>query len=171
MRSCPAAPALAALALTAPAAMAARCVEVKGPAYARCFPLRGATFDLSWVHSVERTEWRETYTVLAAGLFLTASEFSSAGAGIPDHLAPGETFRNRSGKMRIEHRHLRVGDLRIRLSPLSHHVLHTGRRDIDLNDAFGESVVSIRVRRGETDETPQGGSRRGPLLRALGPRG
>jgi hypothetical protein len=171
MRSCLAAPALAALALTAPAALAARCVEVKGPSFTRCFRLRGASFDLSWIHSVERTAWRETYRLETGGLFLVASEFSSAGAGIPDRLAPGETFREQSGKMRIENRHFRVRDLRIRLSPLSHHVLHTGLRDIDLNDVFGESVVSVRVQRGERDETALGGSRRGPLLRALRPRG
>ncbi|HET7788005.1 MAG TPA: DUF1850 domain-containing protein [Myxococcales bacterium] len=171
MRSRLAAPALAALALTAPAASAARCLEVKSASQGRCFGLRGTTFDLSWIHSVERTPWRETYRQEASGLFLIASEFSSAGAGIPDRLAPGETFRERSGKMRIENRHLRIDDLRIRLSPLSHHLLHIGGRDIDLDDLFGESVVSIRVRQGEHDETAKGSSRRGPLLRARRPRG
>jgi hypothetical protein len=171
MRSRLAAPALAALALTAPAAFAARCLEVRSPSLARCFALGGASFDLSWIHSVERTGWRETYRPEAGALVLTASEFSSAGAGIPDRLAPGETFRNRSGRMRIENRHVRVRDLRIRLSPLSHHVLHTGRRDIDLNDVFGESVVSIRVLQGDDHERSQDSSRRDPLLRPRRPRG
>lgn len=169
MRFCLAA--LAVLALTAPAGHAAQCLEVKSAALSRCFPLHRARFELSWIHSVERTEWRETYVVERSAIVLTASAFSSGGAGLPDRLAPGETLRNDHGVLRIEHRHLRIGELRIRLSPVSHHVLHVNGRDLDLNTIFGEGAVTLRVQRGGSDETAQAGSRSGPVVRSRGPRG
>jgi hypothetical protein len=118
-------------------------------------PIPCNVFDLSWVHSVERTEWRETYTVGPGGeILLTASTFESAGAGLPDRLADGEVFRLEGGKMRIEGRRVPVADLRVRLSDVSPHVLHLGERAVDLNSAFGEGVVTIRV---EQEQTQKGG--------------
>jgi len=153
-------------------AASAECLRVAAPHEVRCLPMRGGTFQLSWIHSVERTEWRETYRVDSGQVILTASEFSSAGAGLPDCLLPGEVFHNRSGRMWIDHRHIPIRDLRIRLSPLSHHVLHVDGRDLDLTALFGESVVSIGVQReGTPDETAPGSARRRALLRVVGPRG
>lgn len=121
------------------------------------FPLPGDVFGLSWTHSVERTEWRETYTVGPGGeIFLTASTFESAGAGLPDRLGDGETFRLEDGRMRIEGRHVPVGDLRVRLSDVSPHFLHAGGRTIDMNSMFGEGVVTIRA---EEEQTLKGGCR------------
>lgn len=119
------------------------------------FPLPGNVFGLSWTHSVERTEWRETYTVgPGEAIFLTASAFASAGAGLPDRLADGEVFRLEDGTMRIEGRRIPVGDLRVRLSDVSPHVLRVGERAIDLNSMFGEGVVTIRV---EQEQPRKGG--------------
>jgi hypothetical protein len=126
-----------------------RCLLVAGARGSRCFALHSGEFDLSWTHSVERTPWRETYRIEGDEIVLIASEFSSAGAGLPDRLRPGEVFRCKDGTMRIERRRLPIPELRIRLSDLSHHVLHAGRRNIDLNTLFGEGIVSLAVRRGE----------------------
>jgi len=121
------------------------------------FPLPGSGFGLSWAHSVERTEWRETYAVGPGGeILLTASTFESAGAGMPERLADGEVFRLEGGRMRIEGRRVPVGDLRVRLSDVSPHTLHVGGRSVDLNSVFGEVVVTIRV---EREPTRKGGSR------------
>lgn len=48
------------------------------------------TFYVQWVHSVEKTPWRETYEVAAwgQGMKLVQSQFQSYGAGVP-HEAPG----------------------------------------------------------------------------------
>lgn len=43
-------------------------------------------FTLSWVHSVERIEWRETYAVSEAGLELREARVKGSGAG----MEPGE---------------------------------------------------------------------------------
>lgn len=122
-------------------------LRIDGAAKSVRFPLPGNVFGLSWAHSVERTEWRETYTIGPGGeILLTASTFESAGAGLPDGLAGGEVFRLEDGTMRIEGRRVPVGDLRMRLSDLSPHFLHVGGRVIDLNSMFGEGVVTIRVK-------------------------
>jgi hypothetical protein len=121
-------------------------LQVDGAAKSVRIPLPCNVFDLVWTHSVERTEWRETYAVGPGGeILLTASTFESAGAGLPDRLADGEVFRLEDGTMRIEGRRIHVGDLRIRLSDVSPHILRAGERDIDLNSVFGEGVVTIRV--------------------------
>ncbi len=130
-------------------------LRIDGVAKSVRFPLPGNVFGLSWEHSVERTEWRETYAVGPGGeILLTASTFESAGAGLPDRLADGEVFRLEDGTMRIEGRRVPIGDLRVRLSDVSPHLLHAGERAVDLNSVFGEGVVTIRV---EQEQSRKGG--------------
>lgn len=132
-------------------------LRVDGAAKSVRFPLPCDVFDLSWKHSVERTEWRETYTVGPGGeILLTASTFESAGAGLPDRLADGEVFRLEGGTLRIEGRRVPIADLRVRLSDVSPHLLRVGERAVDLNSVFGEGVVTIRV---EREKTRKGGCR------------
>ena len=132
-------------------------LRIDGAAKVVRFPLPGSDFGLSWAHSVERTEWRETYTIGPGGeILLTASTFESAGAGLPYRLADGEVFRLEDGTMRIEGRRVPIGDLRVRLSDVSPHLLHVGDRAVDLNSVFGEGVVTIRV---EKEPTRKGGCR------------
>jgi len=131
-------------------------LRIDGAAKSVRFPLPGNVFGLSWEHSVERTEWRETYAVGPGGeILLTASTFESAGAGLPERLAGGEVFRLEGGTMRIEGRRVPIADLRVRLSDVSPHLLHVGEmRAVDLNAVFGEGVVTIRV---EQEQTRKGG--------------
>ena len=130
-------------------------LRIDGVAKSVRFPLPGNVFGLSWEHSVELTQWSETYAVGPGGeILLTASTFESAGAGLPDRLADGEVFRLEDGTMRIEGRRVPIGDLRVRLSDVSPHLLHAGERAVDLNSVFGEGVVTIRV---EQEQTRKGG--------------
>jgi len=48
--------------------------------------LLNPAFTLSWTHSVEHTEWRESWTVLDNGLRLTEARVKGSGAGMD----PGE---------------------------------------------------------------------------------
>jgi hypothetical protein len=125
---------------------------VEGCRGARRFPLPAGTFALSWTHSVERTEWRESYCVDREGeIVLVASEFSSGGAGLPDAVGEGETFVQKDGRMRIGRRHVLIGELKVRLSGISHHFLWVGGERLDLNEAFGEGVVAIHAAPQNTD--------------------
>jgi hypothetical protein len=51
--------------------------------------LAGQGFTLSWEHSVEKVEWRETWEVAADGLRLTEAAVKGSGAG----MEPGEGAR------------------------------------------------------------------------------
>lgn len=51
------------------------------------------SFRLSWVHSVEKTEWRENWRVQAQGLVLVEARVRGSGAG----MEPGDTARWRDG--------------------------------------------------------------------------
>ena len=44
--------------------------------------IAASIFTLSWTHSVQKTEWRETWKVTAAGLKLTEAAVESSGAGM-----------------------------------------------------------------------------------------
>lgn len=41
-----------------------------------------SAFTLSWTHSVEKTEWTETWAVTLAGLVLTEARIEGSGAGM-----------------------------------------------------------------------------------------
>jgi len=118
---------------------------VAGPAGRQSFDLPDNRFQLSWIHSVERTEWRETFSVASGEISLVASEFESGGAGFPGLPNGGEVVRLADGKMRLTGSRLSVRDLRVQLSDLSRHYLRTEDRVIDLNAVFGEGAITIRV--------------------------
>ena len=41
------------------------------------------SFELHWVHSIEKEEWFEVYEVVDDGLLLATSHFKTFGAGVP----------------------------------------------------------------------------------------
>ncbi|HEU5359962.1 MAG TPA: DUF1850 domain-containing protein [Candidatus Deferrimicrobiaceae bacterium] len=130
-------------------------IVVSGRTAQRVFDLSGNTFTLSWIHSVERTEWRETFSVDPTGrMSLAASEFSSGGAGLPGMPNADEVVRLGNGVMRLTGSRLALDDLKVGLSDLSRHYLRTEGHITDLNAIFGEGTISIRVekpREGEND--------------------
>lgn len=55
--------------------------------------LAAPDFTLEWLHSVERTRWRETWAITAEGLHLTEAAVKGSGAG----MEPGDGARLRDG--------------------------------------------------------------------------
>lgn len=53
----------------------------------------------SWIHSIERSRWTETYRIESGGLVLRSSEFSQYGAGMP---VDGGDVTHRDGKIVVE---------------------------------------------------------------------
>lgn len=45
--------------------------------------LKSDHFDLSWIHSVEKEEWIETYSQQDTQMLLTETKFKTFGAGVP----------------------------------------------------------------------------------------
>lgn len=56
------------------------CIAAVGGAILASLP--GPNFTLSWTHSVEKTEWRESYRVIDQGLLLTEARVKGGGAGM-----------------------------------------------------------------------------------------
>lgn len=54
--------------------------------------LASAMFDLRWTHSVEKTEWRESWVVAAGALHLVEAAVKGSGAGMDP--GPGAQLRN-----------------------------------------------------------------------------
>lgn len=48
----------------------------------KAITLAASLFTLSWTHSVQKTEWREAWTVTPAGLQLTQASVKGSGAGM-----------------------------------------------------------------------------------------
>ena len=55
--------------------------------------LAGPGFELNWTHSVEKTEWRESWAIGADGLHLTEAAVKGSGAG----MEPGADARLEDG--------------------------------------------------------------------------
>lgn len=49
---------------------------------AASFVIAAATFTLSWVHSVERTRWQETWALTDAGFVAVSARIEGSGAGM-----------------------------------------------------------------------------------------
>jgi len=132
-------------------------ILVSGPLGSQAVDLPDNIFVLSWIHSVERTPWRETFAVAPSGeITLTVSEFESAGAGLPGMPNGKETVRLAGRTMRLTGSGLAVWDLQVQSSDLSHHRLRAGNRVFDLNAVFGEGIITIRAvppQRRKQDET------------------
>lgn len=60
--------------------MSLLCILAAGTALGLAVPADG--FDLRWIHSVERTEWRERWSLGADGLSLVESRVRGSGAGM-----------------------------------------------------------------------------------------
>lgn len=60
--------------------MGGLCLFALGGALLASLP--GAAFTLSWTHSIEKTEWREQWTVEAGRLRLTEARVRGTGAGM-----------------------------------------------------------------------------------------
>ncbi|MBD8008440.1 MULTISPECIES: DUF1850 domain-containing protein [Acinetobacter] len=57
------------------------------------------TFQLSWIHSVEKTAWKERYIQDKNDLILAATQFVSFGAGTPDQ---GTLTRQKDGSIHMQ---------------------------------------------------------------------
>lgn len=69
--------------------MSGLCILAAGKSLA----LAATAFTLSWTHSVEKTEWRESWALAAEGLVLTEARVKGSGAGMD----PGEGAYERDG--------------------------------------------------------------------------
>lgn len=107
-------------------------------------------FEVTFVHSVERTPVREVFTVGPdLDIYLVETVYESFGAGLPTTAEEGARFVLEGGTMRITGLHRRIGQLVLSVSPVPGHVLRVANRAVTLADladpgtALGIKVVRV----------------------------
>ncbi len=112
-------------------------------------------FAVTWEHSVEHFQWRETYQVTPTGrLRLLRSATKGYGAGTPDRQQKGAGFRMQEGWLVNEPVGLELDALPISLSALAPHWLESGALRLSLLEIAGEQAIILRVQRGATANLP-----------------
>ena len=106
-------------------------------------------FAVTWEHSVEHFQWRETYQITPTGrLRLLSSSTQGYGAGTPDRQQEGAGFRTEEGWLVHEPVGLELEALPISLSRLAPHWLESGDLRLSLLDIAGEEGIILRPSRG-----------------------
>lgn len=92
------------------------------------FYLKEKAFELSWIHSVEKEEWREFYERDGGTLILTETHFKTFGAGVP---SDGTILPSDDGfiHMRIDRE---MGDMNLTVSDNAQTTIRAGGREIKL---------------------------------------
>lgn len=119
------------------------------PRQVAIFPLgRGATFDLSFLHSVARCPVVEYFRVgPEGGMVLERSEYAGLGAGLP-FSEEGGTVRIREGRIVLEGLHREFTRIALLPLPLTGHRLRVGGRSLDLSTLpRGHGAVVLTVER------------------------
>lgn len=65
----------------------------------KSFYLKEDTFELGWIHSVEKEPWYETYTIKDQELYLVTTRFKTFGAGTP---SDGEIIPSNDGYIHMK---------------------------------------------------------------------
>jgi hypothetical protein len=110
----------------------------------------GDIFALSYVHSSEHVPVRGMFRIEEdGGLTVVETAFAGFGPGLPS-LAPGDAWTLRDGMIVATTSGVRLGELTVRVLPITRHQLETpARQRLDLSAAVVEGgAVAIRVRRG-----------------------
>lgn len=109
----------------------------------------GTTFTLAYVHSSEHVPVRGTFRLDDDGSFaVVETAFAGFGPGLPA-LKPGDDWKIRDGMVVARDPLIRLGEVRVRVLPITHHRLTTARgADLDLSALMGEGggAVTISIR-------------------------
>jgi hypothetical protein len=110
---------------------------------------------VTWEHSVEHFQWRETYQITSTGrLRLLSSSTQGYGAGTPDRQQEGAGFRMEQGWLINEPVGLELEALPISLSRLAPHWLQSGDLRLSLLDIAGEQAIVLRPSHGVAANHP-----------------
>ncbi len=106
----------------------------------------GATFTLHYVHSSEHVPVRGVFRLEDDGsLSVVETAFAGFGPGLPA-LKPGDDWLVRDGMIVARNPMTRLGELRIRVLPITRHRLITpAGTELDLSALMGETGGSVRV--------------------------
>ena len=119
-----------------------------GKVYA-CFEAQeGTEFYVSFIHSVNKSEVKEFYTVYNDGIYIEKCLYSGFGAGVATEITDGQelTYTD-DGKMLISGIHRRIDKLSYIVGTVSDHIFGINGNEISLRDLCGRnSPVVFEVR-------------------------
>ena len=99
------------------------------------------SFDLSWIHSVEKEEWIEHYIIENDQLLLESTRFKTFGAGVPSEAEHVE-LKNGFVVMTIEHPY---EQLNLTISEYVDTTIHLAQQEMKLYK-YGEPYETVLIK-------------------------
>lgn len=99
------------------------------------------SFDLSWIHSVEKEEWIEHYIIENNELLLESTSFKTFGAGVPSDAEHVE-LKNGFVVMTIEHPY---EQLNLTISEYVNTTIHLAQQEMKLYE-YGEPYDTVLIK-------------------------
>ncbi len=99
------------------------------------------SFDLSWIHSVEKEEWIEHYIIANNELFLQSTRFKTFGAGVPSNADKVE-LKDGFVVMTIEQPY---EELNLTVSEYVDTTIHLGHQEMKLYK-YGEPYETVLIK-------------------------
>ncbi|MDR0524301.1 MAG: DUF1850 domain-containing protein [Spirochaetaceae bacterium] len=115
-----------------------------GKVYLRRPLQKGETFAIEFIHSVNNSPVRETFTADQGRIRPVSSRFASFGAGIQSDLAEGQTLSREGGFLVISGFQTSYKELLYIVGTVSDHILYLRDERISLRDLCGRNA-HIRI--------------------------
>ena len=109
------------------------------------FYIEGESFEVGWIHSVEKEEWVEVYEVIDDELLLKETRFKTFGAGVPSE---GEIIPSTDGFVHMKVNQ-RMKELQLAVSENVQTTLYVSSEKIplyDLTDNYEAVTIQITKR-------------------------
>lgn len=106
------------------------------------FYLMEDSFEIGWIHSVEKEPWYETYERKSSDLYLTKTKFKTFGAGVP---SSKEVIRADDGFVHMNVNE-KMNEIRLAVSSNVKTTLYTGKSEVplyELVDDYDAVVISV----------------------------
>ena len=110
--------------------------------YAQYDAPEGTRFSVAFIHSVNKTEVKETYEIKQDGIYLQECLYSGFGAGVATEVEEGQTLTyTEDGRMLISGYNIKIPGLSYIVGTVSDHVLEINGEEISLRELCGRNSV------------------------------
>lgn len=110
--------------------------------YAQYDAQEGTRFSVAFIHSVNKSEVKETYEIKEDGIYLQECLYSAFGAGVATEVEDGQTLTyTDDGKMLISGYNRKIPALSYIVGTVSDHVLEIDGQEISLRELCGRNSV------------------------------
>jgi hypothetical protein len=118
-----------------------------GKTYGSWSVKKGTEFSLEFIHSVNQSPVRDTFSVASYTIKLEKTRFTSFGAGMQSDLEEGQTLTRDGDALVISGFNRTFKELNLIVGTVSDHLLFINDEQISLRDLCGKNAhIKIRVR-------------------------